>query len=158
MQASSSKKFSLTSAQIAATLAPALGADRLRCDVPLAPYTTFRIGGPADVLYDATTADELATAVHAARVAGIPVFVLGLGANILVVPSTACVHLILHLGVYAEMIIMIIMEHDPFKRKFLLLFVIVSLEFHKVVTKFKNFRDIDCASHKRKEKHLHLRG
>jgi UDP-N-acetylmuramate dehydrogenase len=84
MQASSSKKFSLTSAQIAATLAPALGADRLRRDVPLAPYTTFRIGGPADVLYDATTADELATAVQAARGAGIPVFVLGLGANILV--------------------------------------------------------------------------
>ncbi len=84
MQASSSKRFSLTSAQSAATLAPALGADRLRCDVPLAPYTTFRIGGPADVLYDATTADELATAVQAARRAGIPVFVLGLGANILI--------------------------------------------------------------------------
>jgi UDP-N-acetylmuramate dehydrogenase len=84
MQASRSKRFSLTSAQSAATLAPALGADRLRCDVPLAPYTTFRIGGPADVLYDATTADELATAVQAARRAGIPVFVLGLGANILI--------------------------------------------------------------------------
>lgn len=52
--------------------------------MPLAPYTTFRIGGPADVLYDATTADELATAVLAARRAGIPAFVLGLGANILI--------------------------------------------------------------------------
>ncbi len=67
-----------------AALAPALGADRLRRDVPLAPYTTFRIGGPADVLYDATTAEELASAVTAARTAGIPYFVLGLGANILV--------------------------------------------------------------------------
>jgi UDP-N-acetylmuramate dehydrogenase len=65
-------------------LAPTLGADRLRQDVPLAPYTTFRIGGPADVLYDATSADELATAVTAARAAGIPFFLLGLGANILV--------------------------------------------------------------------------
>ena len=65
-------------------LSPALGADRLRRDVPLAPYTTFRIGGPADVLYDATSADELASAVLASRAAGIPVFVLGLGANILV--------------------------------------------------------------------------
>lgn len=73
-----------SAAEIAALLAPALGADRLRRDVPLAPYTTFRIGGPADLLYDATTADELATAVTAARGAGIPVFVLGLGANILV--------------------------------------------------------------------------
>ena len=51
---------------------------------PLAPYTTFRIGGPADVLYDATTASELASAITAARSAGVPLFVLGLGANILV--------------------------------------------------------------------------
>jgi UDP-N-acetylmuramate dehydrogenase len=65
-------------------LAPALGQRRLRVDEPLAPYTTFRIGGPADVVYDATTADELATAVQAARANGIPHFVLGLGANILV--------------------------------------------------------------------------
>lgn len=36
------------------------------------------------MLYDATTADELASAITAARRARIPVFVLGLGANILV--------------------------------------------------------------------------
>jgi len=70
--------------EIAAALAPALGASRLRLSEPLAPYTTFRIGGPADVLYDATTAGELASAVMAARHAGVPLFVLGLGANILV--------------------------------------------------------------------------
>ena len=70
--------------EIAAALAPALGADRLRLREPLAPYTSFRIGGPADVLYDATSADELASAVTAARRADIPCFVLGLGANILV--------------------------------------------------------------------------
>lgn len=69
---------------IVGALAPALGADRLRRGVPLAPYTTFKIGGPADVLYDATSADELASAVTAARHAGVPHFVLGLGANILV--------------------------------------------------------------------------
>lgn len=69
---------------LAAALAPALGIERLRLDVPLAPYTTFRIGGPADVLYDATTAEELATAVVTARQLGIPCFVLGLGANILI--------------------------------------------------------------------------
>lgn len=84
MSVSGSGSSALTSAEVAAKLAPALGADRLRRDVPLAPYTTFRIGGPADVLYDATSADELASAVLAARAAGVPVFVLGLGANILV--------------------------------------------------------------------------
>ncbi len=50
----------------------------------LAPYTTFRIGGPADALYVATSASDLATAVGAARGLGLPWFVLGLGANILV--------------------------------------------------------------------------
>jgi UDP-N-acetylmuramate dehydrogenase len=57
---------------------------RVRQDEILAPYTTFRIGGPADLLYDATSADELANAVTAARALGVPWFVLGLGANILV--------------------------------------------------------------------------
>jgi UDP-N-acetylmuramate dehydrogenase len=61
-----------------------LGAARLRLGEPLAQYTTFRIGGPADVLYDATSAEELASAVTTARAAGVPFFVLGLGANILV--------------------------------------------------------------------------
>jgi UDP-N-acetylmuramate dehydrogenase len=51
---------------------------------PLAPYTTFKIGGPADLLYNATSADALATAVQAAREFGVPWMVLGLGANILV--------------------------------------------------------------------------
>ena len=50
----------------------------------LAPYTTFRIGGPADLFYEATSADALASAVGAAREIGVPYFVLGLGANILV--------------------------------------------------------------------------
>lgn len=70
--------------QVADALAPALGTARLRLGEPLAPYTTFRIGGPADVLYDATSDVELASAVVTARRLGIPVFVLGLGANILV--------------------------------------------------------------------------
>ncbi len=61
-----------------------LAAERLRRDQVLAPYTTFRIGGPADVLYDATSADDLANVVLLARAAGVPSFVLGLGANILV--------------------------------------------------------------------------
>ncbi len=61
-----------------------LGTDRLRTQVPLAPYTTFKIGGPADLFFEARTRDELAEAVLAARELGIPYFVLGLGANILV--------------------------------------------------------------------------
>jgi UDP-N-acetylmuramate dehydrogenase len=57
---------------------------RPRRDVPLAPYTTFRIGGPADLFCEPSSADELALAVLAAREVGVPYFVLGLGANILI--------------------------------------------------------------------------
>lgn len=65
-------------------LAARLGADRLERDVPLAPYTTFKIGGPADLLYRARTTEELAEAVLAARQLEVPHFLLGMGANILV--------------------------------------------------------------------------
>jgi UDP-N-acetylmuramate dehydrogenase len=61
-----------------------LNSDRLRANVRLAPLTTFRVGGPADLLYEATSADDLAGAVTAAREMRLPWFVLGLGANILV--------------------------------------------------------------------------
>lgn len=61
-----------------------LGAGRIEEGVPLAPLTTFRIGGPADLLYRARTADELAEAVTVAREARVPTFLLGRGANILV--------------------------------------------------------------------------
>jgi UDP-N-acetylmuramate dehydrogenase len=66
------------------TLGERLGADRLEHDVPLAPHTTFRIGGPADLLFRARTEDELAEAVLAARELEVPHFLLGVGANILV--------------------------------------------------------------------------
>jgi UDP-N-acetylmuramate dehydrogenase len=65
-------------------LAARLNGAFLRRHQPIAPYTTFRIGGPADLFYDATSAGALADAVIAARETGVPYFVLGLGANILV--------------------------------------------------------------------------
>jgi len=67
-----------------ATLQGTLGADRLQTGVVLAPFTTFRIGGPADLFYEARTPDELARAVTAARQYDVPYFLLGLGANILI--------------------------------------------------------------------------
>ena len=65
-------------------LIEALGASRVDRGVALAPFTTFKIGGPADLFFEARSADELASAVTAARKTGVPYFVLGLGANILV--------------------------------------------------------------------------
>ena len=65
-------------------LTEALGADRIERDVILGPMTTFRIGGPADLLYRARTADELAHAIQTVRQLDVPHFLLGRGANILV--------------------------------------------------------------------------
>lgn len=61
-----------------------LGTARTRVDEPLAPFTTYRIGGPADLFFAARSAADLAHAVTTARALDVPWFVLGLGANILI--------------------------------------------------------------------------
>ena len=61
-----------------------LGSGRVLRDHILGPYTTFRIGGPADAYFEATRAEDLAEALRMARELDLPHFVLGLGANILV--------------------------------------------------------------------------
>ncbi|HUF26671.1 MAG TPA: UDP-N-acetylmuramate dehydrogenase [Gemmatimonadaceae bacterium] len=72
------------SSSAARQLRERLDPTRLESDVALAPHTTFRIGGPADLLYTTRSADDLAAAVLAARELEIPHFLLGLGANILI--------------------------------------------------------------------------
>ena len=57
---------------------------RLEPDVPLGPLTTLRVGGAADRLTTATTADELVAALNVAHGAGVPVAVLGKGSDIVV--------------------------------------------------------------------------
>jgi UDP-N-acetylmuramate dehydrogenase len=53
-------------------------------NVPLAPYTTFEIGGPAAWFAEATTEADIETAVEFARSHGLRLFVLGGGSNVLV--------------------------------------------------------------------------
>lgn len=57
---------------------------RLEPDVQLGPLTTLRVGGAADRLTTATTADELVAALNVAHGAGVPVAVLGKGSDIVV--------------------------------------------------------------------------
>jgi UDP-N-acetylmuramate dehydrogenase len=61
-----------------------LSIPNLQRDVSLAPLTTYRIGGPADLFVAVNSAEELLAAVRAAREAAIPWFLLGTGANILI--------------------------------------------------------------------------
>ena len=51
---------------------------------PMRLHTTFRVGGPADVLFLPRTEAELSGAIMAARDAGAPVTVVGNGSNLLV--------------------------------------------------------------------------
>ncbi len=60
------------------------GPGRLRARVPLAPFTTFRIGGPAEWFVELETASEVARAITLAREANQPVTVIGGGSNVLV--------------------------------------------------------------------------
>ncbi|HAE59126.1 MAG TPA: UDP-N-acetylenolpyruvoylglucosamine reductase, partial [Anaerolineae bacterium] len=53
-------------------------------NVILAPYTSARIGGPADLLVTLSSADELAEAVTICWHEAIPFSLLGGGSNILV--------------------------------------------------------------------------
>ncbi len=55
-----------------------------KLDEPLRRYTAWKIGGPADVLLEPSSAEELIEAVEKAREHGIPVTILGGGTNILV--------------------------------------------------------------------------
>ena len=55
-----------------------------RENVPLAPFTTFGIGGPARFFIEAAGEEEIQTAIAQARASGLPLFPLGGGSNILV--------------------------------------------------------------------------
>lgn len=68
----------------AARWANALGPHRWKSDAPLAPLTTFRVGGPAEWLADVTSEDELRRLLVDAHGVGVPVSVLGGGSNVLV--------------------------------------------------------------------------
>lgn len=62
----------------------ALFGDRARRAAPLAPLTTFKVGGDADWLIDARTEDEVRGALKIGRDAGQPITILGGGSNVLV--------------------------------------------------------------------------
>ncbi|MBX9366592.1 UDP-N-acetylmuramate dehydrogenase [Streptomyces sp. WAC04114] len=53
-------------------------------DAPLAPLTTFRLGGPATRLVTATTDDEVIAAVREAEEAGTPLLLIGGGSNLVI--------------------------------------------------------------------------
>jgi UDP-N-acetylmuramate dehydrogenase len=58
--------------------------DRVRRDFPLAPMTSFRLGGPAAVYIEAASIEDLSGVGRAMRETGLPLLVIGKGSNLLV--------------------------------------------------------------------------
>ncbi len=53
-------------------------------DEPMKNHTTFRVGGPADICFFPSDADELINAMNAAREMNVPCMVMGNGSNMVV--------------------------------------------------------------------------
>jgi UDP-N-acetylmuramate dehydrogenase len=70
--------------ELRTALAARLGEGRVRAQAPLAPLTTFRIGGPADLLAEVRSAEEALLVLRLARDAGAPLTWLGGGSNVLI--------------------------------------------------------------------------
>jgi UDP-N-acetylmuramate dehydrogenase len=66
-----------------AAAAAVLG-DRARRDVPLGPFTTYGVGGPAALFLEHCGPDDLALAREAVAASGVPVLIVGRGSNLLV--------------------------------------------------------------------------
>lgn len=56
----------------------------VRFDEPMRRYTSFRIGGPADVFVSPAHVEDLCTVLHVTQLNGMPVTVVGAGTNLLV--------------------------------------------------------------------------
>ena len=61
-----------------------LGGGHIRFDCPMAPYTTFHVGGPVEALYEAKALTDLQQVTGYLRKEGIPYVVVGKGSNLLV--------------------------------------------------------------------------
>jgi UDP-N-acetylmuramate dehydrogenase len=70
--------------ELADVLRGAFGHDRVRQNAALAPFTTFKVGGPADWLLDLHGGEELGRAAEIASQARVALTVLGGGSNVLV--------------------------------------------------------------------------
>jgi len=67
-----------------AVMDAAFGAGRLQPHVWLAPYTTFRVGGPAEWLLETRSSEEIVSALTLAAAGDVPVTLLGGGSNVLI--------------------------------------------------------------------------
>ncbi len=77
------KKIAVSAYSALAERLPEL-AKRIQTDEILAPHTTYKVGGPADLYFKPETADELLAVMQACREMDLEVTVLGCGSNVLI--------------------------------------------------------------------------
>lgn len=65
-------------------LTEAVGENAVITDAPMAAYTTFRIGGPADYLVTPEGPEALGAGIALCRECGVPFYIIGNGSNLLV--------------------------------------------------------------------------
>jgi len=65
-------------------LIEALGTSRVKLNESMTHHTTFKIGGPAGVFFEAGTQNDLILAVETTKKQNIPYFIIGSGSNLLV--------------------------------------------------------------------------
>ena len=70
--------------QLIEALSAIAGSHQILENEPMSRHTTFRVGGPADVLFLPESEEQLLQALSIAREAGAPCFVIGNGSNLVV--------------------------------------------------------------------------
>lgn len=62
----------------------AIQTENVKRDVPMAHHTTFKIGGPADLMIEPESVEAFSRLVKLCRVESVPVMIIGAGSNLLV--------------------------------------------------------------------------
>ena len=70
--------------QIIDALSAIAGSHQILENEPMSRHTTFRVGGPADLVFLPESGEQVAAALKAAQSAGVPAYVIGNGSNLLV--------------------------------------------------------------------------
>jgi UDP-N-acetylmuramate dehydrogenase len=70
--------------EVRRALAQRFGTDRVEAARPLAPLTTFKVGGPADIFLEPRSSDEIVEALRITAAHNVPVTMLGGGSNVLI--------------------------------------------------------------------------
>jgi len=67
-----------------AKLCSVMGKSHVKRDEPMSRHTSFKIGGPADLLVSPETSEQVLYCYRTGRTYGLPVFLMGNGSNLLV--------------------------------------------------------------------------